>query len=208
MPQPRSKNAAFDTGRLRVGTVYAKALLGASEKAGQTDDVLAQLASLVTDVLDKLPDFDEFLRTPRISYEEKVALLDRVFGKKISPLLLNFLKVVSQHERLDCLRAIDQAARKLLNQLRHRVEVTVQTAAPISNQLQLTIASRLKGLMKRDVVLTSEVDPDLLGGLVVRVGDTVYDGSLAGKLKTMQAVTLDHTTQAIRQSIERFSIST
>src|SRR5687767_2595441 len=185
MPQPRSKNAAIDPSRMRVGTVYAKALLGAAEKARQTDDVLAQLTSLIDDVLDKLPDFDEALRTPRISHEAKVALLDRVFGRKMSPLLLNFLKVVSQHERLDCLRAIEQAARKLFNQLRHRVEVTVQTAAPISNQLQFTIASRLKGLMKRDVVLTSEVEPDLLGGLVVRVGDTVYDGSLAGKLKTM-----------------------
>jgi len=207
MAQSRPKNAAIDTGRLRVGTVYAKALLGAAEKAGQTDTVLAQLESLVYDVLDKLPDFDEALRSPRISPEDKVRILDRVFDGKMSPLLLNFIKVVSQHERLDCLRAIEQAARKLFNQLRNRVEVLVQTAAPISNQLQFTIASRLKLLMRRDVVLTSEVKADLLGGLVVRVGDTVYDGSLAGRLKQMQAVTLEHTTETIRESLERFSLT-
>jgi F-type H+-transporting ATPase subunit delta len=207
MPAPRSKSKVIDTGRQRVGTVYAKALLGAAEKAGQTDAVLSELESLVADVLDKLPDFDDVLHTPRITQEEKVQLLDRIFGGKMSPLLLNFLKVVAQHERLDCLRAIERAARKLYNQLRHRVEVLVESATPISNQLQYTIAARLKQVLGRDVVLTTEVNADLLGGLVVRVGDTVYDGSLAGKLKQMQAVTLERTTETIRESIERFSLT-
>jgi F-type H+-transporting ATPase subunit delta len=207
MPASRSKNTGIDTARQRVGTVYAKALLGAAEKAGQTDGVLAELESLVADVLEKLPDFDEALRTPRIAHEEKVRMLDRVFGGKMSPLLLNFLKVVSQHERLDCLRAIERAARTLYNQLRHRVEVLVESATPISNQLQYTIASRLKQVLGRDVVLSTDVNADLLGGLVVRVGDTVYDGSLAGKLKQMQAVTLEKTTETIRESLERFSLT-
>jgi F-type H+-transporting ATPase subunit delta len=206
MPAPRSKSKVIDAGMQRVGAVYAKALLGATEKAGQTDAALDELSSLVT-VLDELPDFDEVLRTPRIAYEDKVRLLERVLGGKVSPLTLNFIKVVAQHERLESLRAIERAARKLFNQLRKRVEVTVQSAAPISNQLQYTIAAKLKQLLHRDVVLTAEVDPDLLGGLVVRVGDTVYDGSLAGRLKQMQAVTLDKTTETIRESMDRFSIT-
>jgi F-type H+-transporting ATPase subunit delta len=206
MPAPRSKSKVIDAGMQRVGAVYAKALLGATEKAGQTDAALDELSSLVT-VLDELPDFDEVLRTPRIAYEDKVRLLERVLGGKVSPLTLNFIKVVAQHERLESLRAIERAARKLFNQLRKRVEVTVQSAAPISNQLQYTIAAKLKQLLHRDVVLSAEVDPDLLGGLVVRVGDTVYDGSLAGKLKQMQAVTLDKTTETIRESMDRFSIT-
>ena len=207
MAQSSPKKAVIDTARHRIGTVYAKALLGATEKAGQTDRVLGELESLVTDVLDKLPDFEEALRTPRIKPEDKVRMLDSVFGGKMAPLLLNFLKVVAQHERLDCVRAIDRAARKLFNQLRKRVEVLVESAAPLSNQLQYTIAAKLKQALGRDVVLTADVNPDLLGGLVVRVGDTVYDGSLAGKLKQMQAVTLQHTTATIRESIERFSLT-
>ena len=206
MPQSRPKSKVIDAGLQRVGAVYAKALLGATEKAGQTDAALDELSSLVA-LLDELPDFDEVLRTPRIAYEDKVRLLERVLGGKVSPLTLNFIKVVAQHERLESLRAIERAARKLFNQLRKRVEVTVQSAAPISNQLQYTIAAKLKQLLHRDVVLTAEVDPDLLGGLVVRVGDTVYDGSLAGRLKQMKAVTLDRTTETIRESMDRFSIT-
>jgi F-type H+-transporting ATPase subunit delta len=206
MAASRSKDTGIDPGRQRIGTVYAKALLGAAEKAGQTDVALEELASLVA-VLGELPDFDEALRTPRISHEDKVRMLDSVFGRRMSPLTLNFIKVVAQHERLDCLRAIERAARKLFNQLRKRIEVLVETAAPISNQLQYTIAAKLKQTLGRDVVLTADVNPDLLGGLVVRVGDTVYDGSLAGRLKQMQAVTLEHTTETIRESIERFSMT-
>jgi F-type H+-transporting ATPase subunit delta len=134
-------------------------------------------------------------------------MLDSVFGRRMSSLTLNFIKVVAQHERLDCVRAIERAARKLFNVLRKRIEVLVETAAPISNQLQYTIAAKLKQTLGRDVVLATDVNPDLLGGLVVRVGDTVYDGSLAGRLKQMQAVTLDKTTATIRESLERFSIT-
>jgi F-type H+-transporting ATPase subunit delta len=207
MPKSRTPGT-FDPAKQRLGTVYAKALLGAAEKAGQTDRVLEELDSLVTDVLDKLPDFDEALRTPRITPEEKVQLINRVFGSRVSPLLLNFLKVAAQHERLDTLRAIQRAARRLHNEMRNRIEVLVETAAPISNQLRTTISSRLTQVLGREVVLTAEINPNLLGGLLVRVGDTIYDGSLRGKLKAMEAVTLDHTTQTIRQSLERFSIST
>ncbi len=207
MAKSRSTPGTFDPARQRLGTVYAKALLGATEKAGQTDRVLEELDSLVADVLDKLPDFEETLRTPRIGPEEKVQLLERVFASRVSPLFMNFLKVAAQHERLDALRAIQRAARKLYNEMRNRVEVLVETAAPLSNQLRGSIAARLGKLLGREVVLTTEINPDLLGGLVVRVGDTVYDGSLAGKLKAMEAVTLEQTTQRLRESLDQFALT-
>ncbi len=207
MAKSRSTPGTFDPARQRLGTVYAKALLGATEKAGQTQRVLDELDSLVADVLDTQPDFDEVLRTPRIAPEEKVQLLERVFASRVSPLLLNFLKVIAQHERLDALRAIQRAARKLYNETSGRVEVLVRSAAPLSNQVRLNISTRLKALLGKEVVLTTELDPDLLGGLVVRVGDTVYDGSLAGKLKAMEAVTLEHATQRLRESVDQFALT-
>ena len=101
-----------------------------------------------------------------------------------------------------------QAARKQLNSLRHRVEVIVETAHPLSNPLRDRIVGRLQELLGSQVILSTAVNEDLLGGLVVRVGDTVYDASLAARLKRMQEVTLDHTKQTIRQSLERFAVST
>jgi F-type H+-transporting ATPase subunit delta len=207
MAKSPGKNVALDSGSQHLGAVYAKALVGAAEKLGQTAEVLEELGSLVDDVLDRLPLFDQALGSPRISQDEKVAMIDRSFGGKMSPTLLNFLKVVARHERLGVLRAIRRAADKLYNQLRGRVEVSVETAAPLNSKLRDTISARLAQLLGREVVLSTDVDPDLLGGLVVRVGDTVYDGSLAGKLNRMRSTTLEQTMQSIRTSLDRFAVS-
>jgi F-type H+-transporting ATPase subunit delta len=198
----------MDAGRQHLGSVYAKALLDAAEKTGQADHVVEELEALIGDVLDKLPKLDEALKSPRLTHEERLPILDKAFGGKLSATTLTFLKVVSKHGRLDCLRAIALAARKQLNTARGRVEVLVETAYPISNPIRERIAARLTQLLGRQVMLTTDVNEDLLGGLVVRVGDTVYDASLAARLKRMQQVTLDHTKQTIRESIERFAVTT
>jgi len=208
MAGPRRKTNALDAGRQHLGSVYAKALLAAAEKDGQAERVVEELEAIITDVLDRLPQLHEAMQTPRLTHEERLPIIDKAFGGKVSPTLLTFLKVVSKHGRLDCLRAIAIAARKQLNAAQGRVEVIVETAYPISNPLRERIRARLTELLGRKVILTTGVDEDLLGGLVVRVGDTVYDASLAAQLKRMEQVTLDHTKQTIRDSLSRFAVST
>jgi len=208
MASPHKKSDSMDAGRQHLGTVYAKALLAAAEKSGQADQVVEELESLVSDVLDRLPQLDAALKSPRLIHEERLPIIDKAFGGRLSPTLLTFLKVVSKHGRLDALRAIASAARKQLNVARGRVEVLVESAYPLSNPLLERIASRLTQLLGRQVMLTTDVDPELLGGLVVRVGDTVYDASLAAQLKRLEEVTLDHTKQKIRESLERFAVPT
>lgn len=202
------KNDTHDAGRQHLGSVYAKALLGAAERAGQAETVVAELESLVSDVLDKLPQLDEALQSPRLAHEERLPIIERAFGGRMSATTLTFLKVLSKHGRLDCLRAIARAARQQLNTLQNRVEVIVETAHPLSNPLRDRIVGRLTGLLGQQVMLTTAINEDLLGGLVVRVGDTVYDASLAARLKRMQEVTLDHTKQTLRESLSRFAVST
>jgi len=202
------RHDTLDAGRQHLGAVYAKALLGAAEQAGQTDRVVEELEALVTDVLDKLPVLEEAMRTPRLTHEERLPIIDKAFGGRISATLLTFLKVVSRHGRLDCLRAIARAARKQLDTARGRVEVHIESAAPLSNPLRERIKSRLSQLLGREVILKTSLNDDLLGGLMVRVGDTVYDASLAARLKRMEAVTLDHTKQTLRESLSRFAVST
>src|SRR5437868_30224 len=208
MAESRRNSETTDAGKQHLGTVYAKALLGAAEKAGPADHVVEELEAIVTDVLNKLPTLDAMLRTPRLTHEERLPILDRAFGGRVSPTTMTFLKVVSKHGRLDCLRAIARAARKQLNTIRGRVEVRVETAFPLNNAVRDRIMSRLRELLHREVVLSATVNDELIGGLVVRVGDTVYDASVAASLKRMAQVTLDHTKQTIRESLERFALPT
>src|SRR5881227_3680650 len=115
MASPRRKSDSHDAGRQHLGTVYAKALLGAAEKAGQADHVVEELEAIVSDVLNKLPQLDAMLKTPRLTHEERLPILERAFGGRLSATTLTFLKVVSEHGRIDCLRAIARSARKQLN---------------------------------------------------------------------------------------------
>jgi F-type H+-transporting ATPase subunit delta len=159
-------------------------------------------------VLNKLPQLDEMIKTPRLTHEERLPILERAFGGRVSPTTMTFLKVVSKHGRLNCLRAIARAARKQINVARGRVEVHVETAYPLSNAVRDRIVGRLRELLHRDVTLSAKVNDELIGGLIVRVGDTVYDASVAASLRRMAQVTLDHTKQTIRESLERFAVPT
>ncbi len=204
MSASSTKRTSYDPSREHLGKIYAKGLLGAAEAQGATDRVMEQLDSLIDDVLDQLPDLEQLLASPRIPLEDKYAIIDKAFAATMTKLLLHFLKVTARHGRLDCLRQIRMAARQLYNQLRGRVEVTVETARELDQQVRSQIENHLTASLGRQVELCCNVNPSLLGGLVVRVGDTVYDGSLSQRLEKMRSDTLDETTKLIRSSLQRF----
>jgi F-type H+-transporting ATPase subunit delta len=187
-----------------IGAVYAEALLGAAEDAGLTDSVLAELDSLVADVLDPFPAFGEMLASGFISHEQKVGILDRTLGDQASPLVLNFLKVVSRHGRFDCLRVIHRQAHELYDRMRGRVRVQVSTATPLAGDLADRIADTVRSLLGGEPILEQTVDPDLIGGVVVRVGDTVFDGSVATQLENVRQRMIQRTAHEIQTRRDRF----
>ncbi|MHB8970249.1 MAG: ATP synthase F1 subunit delta [Pirellulaceae bacterium] len=202
-----SHSTSFDSSRERLGAVYAQGLLGAAEEQRVTDRILAELDSLVDDVLDRVENFEQFLASPRVPLADKTKILDRAFAAQMTPLFLNFLKVVARRGRLDCLRQIRSSAHKLYNIMRGRVEVSVKTATPLSAPLRSQIEQRLIVALGKQVDLKCTIHPKLLGGLLVRVGDTVFDGSLDNRLDKMQVEMANRTTQIIRDSLQRFLVT-
>lgn len=182
MAQPANDFDQQQTGQQAVASVYAKALLETTEKSGETATVLEELDALVNQVLANQPKFEQALASPRISAEEKVGLIDRVFAGKISQGLLRFLKVVARHQRLDHLREMRRAYRSLFNHTHGRVEVRVTTATPLPEDLYTQVMQTLQQKLGKTVELVTRTDPNILGGIVVRLGDTVYDASLANRL--------------------------
>ena len=193
-----------DIGKQQVAAVYAKALIGASEKTGATDRLVEEMDSLVADVLDKFPGFEGTLSSPRLSPEEKIQLLSRVFGGRASDEMQTFLKVLCQHERLDCLREIRRAFRHQHNLLRNRVEVEVTTAQEVPDHLREQIVGTLQEKLGCEVQLLTKLDESLIGGLVVRVGDTVVDGSVRNQLAQMRAQAVQRIVEQIHDDGGRF----
>ncbi len=189
----------------QIGSVYAEAFYGAAEKAGAADAVLSEFESLIVDVLDREPRFETLLGSALISHEEKIGILDRTLGPVASKLMLDFLKVVSRHGRLDCLRAIHRQFHAVYDKARGRVPVELITAAPVSDAEAAAIAKTLEAVISGEPVLRRRTDPALIGGAVVRVGDTVYDGSIARQLENVRQKMIDRSAHEIQSRRNRFS---
>ena len=187
-----------------IAEVYARAFLDAAEGARQTQALLAEFDSLVADVLDRYPNFEAVICSTMISHDDIAAVLDRVLGGRASPLMLNFLKVLSRHGRLDCLRAIHRRAHALYDILQNRVRVRLTTAEPLSAELASRIRIALRGKLEGEPVLELEADPKLIGGAVLRLGDTVYDGSIANQLQILRQQMMDRSAHEIQSRRNRF----
>ena len=200
-----SGNLAYDTERQYIGTVYAKGLLGAAEKANQVTQVVDELESIVVDVLPQLPKLKLLLESPRVPMEVKEKVLNQSFSAG-SSVLLTFLKVVCRHGRFDCLRVISRTATALLQEQTGVVEVRVTTAELVPESMHEELKTKLGQILEKQVVIRTETDADILGGLVVRVGDTVFDGSVANQLLQIRRTAVDQAMQQIRQSLDRFAV--
>jgi len=193
-----------DVGRRHIGAVYADALLSAADRAGATDAVIDAFDATVSDVLDVFPAFDQLLASALISHEDKIAVLDRVFGPRVPEVFLNFLKVVSRHDRMDCLRAIHAETHALVDRLRGRVPVELVTPVPIDDAAATRLRDQIAKLIGGQPVLSRRVDPELIGGAVLRVGDTIYDGSVATQLKNLCQQMVNRSADEIQSRRDRF----
>lgn len=195
---------AADVGREQIGEIYAKALLGAAESAGQTAAVLDELDSVITEALSQFPKLERVLGSLLVPHEEKLGILDRVFGGRLSPLLLNFLKVVSRHGRLDCLRPMQVQARKQYEKMQGRVRVRLTTPTPLDDAQVQAITQSLRAKLHGEPILEAVVDPELIGGAVLRIGDTVYDGSIARQLQAARQQMIERSIHEIQSRRDRF----
>ena len=153
----------IDVGAYHLGMVYGKALLAATEKAGNTDEVLDELDQLIA-VLAKQPKVDDVMSSGMIASDQKVAMVERVFAGKVTSTFLNFIKVVVAHGRGGFLRAIRKAVRDLRDQQHGRIRVQVTTATPLDGELSERIQNQIRGMLGGEPVLAKKVDPDLIGG--------------------------------------------
>jgi F-type H+-transporting ATPase subunit delta len=184
----------LDAGSRRVARVYAEALLDAAQQHGQAAQVLEEFASLFDDVLRADPDFEAFLASGAISRKTKAQVIHHVFDGKASDDFRNFLLVLNDHQRLDLLRGIHEAVKELYDERAGRMRVQVTSAVPLPDDQRERLLHELREKYHKEPVLTTEIDPALLGGIVIRVGDWLYDASVRTRLDTIR-----------RQLIERGS---
>jgi len=193
-----------DVGAEHIADVYAKGLLAATERAGQTATVVDEFDAVMAEVIGRHPKLEAVFDSILVLPEEKEKLIDKTLGGRVSPLLVNFLKVVARHGRLDCLRAIHCQTHVAYDKLRRRIPVRLTTAEPVSAEMAARIAADLRGKLEGEPIIEQEVDPSLIGGAVLRVGDMIYDGSIANQLQELRRKVSDRSAHEVQSRRDRF----
>lgn len=197
--KPSKHDTVFDVDLERLADVYARGALDASGDTSAQQQLVVELESLVAEVLDAHAGLEDLFESEFISVDDKRDMLDRIFGGGASTSLQNVLKVMTKHGRLGIIRAVVRSARKLLDERLGRVRVKMETALPMDEALQNEMAQSLQAMLGAEPIVETSVNPDLLAGFVVRVGDRIYDASARTNIERARRGMIAHATDAILQ---------
>lgn len=168
----------------RLARVYAEALMAA---AGDQGDAVGGELTGVAQAVTAKPDVFAFLSSGAVNRKAKLPILAAAFNHTASELIQKFLGVLAQNNRLALLPAIAASYQQLRDEAAGRVRVTVTSAVPLTDPQLDTLKATLADNLKAEPVIRTRTNPDLLGGLVVQVGDLVYDTSVRTRLDTLRS---------------------
>lgn len=171
-----------------IARIYADALMQAAEERGERKIVREELESLAR-LLDEDEQFRIFLEAPQVDRSEKKRVIEKLFGEKLAATTLHFLYVLLDKNRQYLVRRVARQYGRLDDEREGISEATVTSAVPLSDQLRREIQATLEEALGTRLALTLEVDPGLLGGIVVRYEDKVLDGSIKKRLEDLREKT-------------------
>jgi F-type H+-transporting ATPase subunit delta len=160
---------------------YAQALLALARKA----DDLAAWGRMIDDVANAIERDDRlrrFLEAPQISADQKNAVLSKAFEDRAPRLFLRYLQRLVKNRRQMLIPEIATEYRDLVDEVEGRVHAQVTLAKPVDEEQRAVIARYLTDTLGRPVVPQVRINPNILGGIVVRIGDRVMDGSVRRRL--------------------------
>lgn len=168
-----------------IAGAYAEAVLDLAARATEEDRVLNEL-HLINEVFASDKDMNVVINHPAIRANQKKEVLKNVFGGKISDLTDNLINLLADKRRLDLLPFIESGYRELLNKRKNIVSASLTCSEKMADNNIANIKAQLTEHLGKKLELEVKVDPSLMGGVVLRLGDQVIDGSLKGRLKALE----------------------
>lgn len=168
-----------------VARRYAQAFFTIAQEKQIVDKLEEELKAVVS-VIEENSDLKKVLNHQLISPEEKKAILDQIFSGEVSELTLNLLDVVTEKYRAPYIPAIYEEFVAYANETRNMADAHVKSAFELTEADLETVKSKLAKITGKTIRLKSETDPTLIGGVMVRIGDKVIDGSVAARLARLK----------------------
>jgi len=162
---------------------YARAAFGLADQAGTLDRWSSNLALAAIAVA--TPAMQRVIGHPRVVEAQLLGLFEEVLGDSADPAFRSFLKVLMHYRRLELLPEITAQFEQLKRDRSHKLMVNVTSAVAIEPEQLERLALRLRERFGSEIEMQTDIDQDLIGGLVVRAGDKVIDASVRGRLEQL-----------------------
>lgn len=167
-----------------VAKRYAKALFEAAKEKDMISQVETELKAVV-DTLNNEADLQKFLNLPSVGTSAKTDLLKKIFEGNVSALVWNTLQLLVERGRESVLPTLVADYVKIANEALGQASATVYAPFALSEAQVAEIAQKFGAITGKTIRVETVIEPKLLGGIQVRIGDRLYDGSLAGKLERL-----------------------
>lgn len=167
-----------------VAKRYAQAVFGLAEESGTHDKWLAALGRLADAIED--PTVGEFFKSPNVSNERKRAAIDELLPGDDLKLVRNLAYIMSDRHRLDSVPLLYRVYQDLVLESRGIAIANVTTAVEMTAAEETRVREGLRNIVGREIELRTAVDPDIIGGMVARIGDRLVDGSVVTQLNRLR----------------------
>ncbi len=188
--------AQFDQ-ELRIADVYAEALFELAQEARQVDEVRAELDELLK-LFEGEPEFEKFLTSRALEAEGRAAGLERMFRRRLSDTVLNALLVMNQHGRSSLLPALHRRFVLRQEDAANEIEVTITSAVELTKAQKAEAARIAANASGKEPLVTYRVAPEILGGLILRVGALRMDNSLRRHLQVAEGQLLERAERGLK----------
>jgi len=169
---------------IKIAKRYARAIFDIASEDQSYDDWLNKL-KLISDTRAEV-NFANVLNSTKLSFSKKMNLIDDVFSNKLNKLQLNFLKLLTKNQSFFIIHDIYKQFLGLIEKRNNLIRVTVTSPYKISDDLKNQILNLVNDISGADSIIEEKIDSELIGGVVIRLGDTVIDGSIKNKVKQLR----------------------
>ena len=169
----------------RAAIRYAKAVLSFALEQNKEVEVNNDML-LVANTINDNKDLQLLLNSPVLKSDIKKAALKEVFDSKISGVSMGLFNLLVDNKRLAILEDVAKKYTVLFDELKGIEVAKVTTAVPLTAALNKKVLSKVKEITGKDATIENNVNPDIIGGFILRIGDIQYDASIANKLQTLK----------------------
>ncbi len=170
---------------LRIATRYAKALLSLVEENNMLDEAYESM-SIVQEVFEKHKEMRVILSSPVVRESKKLNIIKKVFEGKVNEFILKYLLIITRKKRSMLIGPIAFEYKRLHKEKLNIETVTVITASEIDEQIHKKVMEVARRVTDKDVEFQNKIEPSIIGGFILKIGDYFYDASVRRSLANMK----------------------